>query len=166
MRNHPYTKRELDEAAKNRCGQYRNKVKKHRVNCPQNLITSTKTDSWDMPIVVVACCSTKKPYVLKTGRNNSTLRNCHPKLTAAYSCYNTRVGKKPPHAMRLYPMEPHFEAGHCAEPHAAHALLNTMDKLRVVLSITMIDFSHAINCKNNTVHDYCGTCKLVFPKLR
>ena len=93
-----------------------------------DLINSTKTDSWDMPIVVAACGSNKSPYRSKTGRNNSTLRNPNPILDTTYYNFGCRVGDKPPRPVRLYPGEDHFEAGHCAEPHAAHALLNEMSK--------------------------------------
>ncbi len=166
MRSRPYTKQELDAVAKNKCGQYRNRVKKYRADCPATLITSTKTDQWDMPLVVVACGSTKAPFCVKTGRNNSTLRECHPVLVAAYRSFNTEIGEKPPHSERLYPGEDHFDAGHCAEPHAAHALLNEMSDHRVILHISDIVFSSAFRCKNNTTRSYCGTCKLVVLQLR
>ena len=166
MQNRPYTKRELDTIAKERCRKYRNRVKNNRVYCPEEEIKSTKDDSWDMPLVVAACSSERNPYEVKTGRNNSTLRNCNTVLKTAYEKNGVRIGEKPPHPVRLYPGEDYFEAGHCAEPHAAHALLNVMKRHGVTLKIGEIDFSSAYNCKNNTVHDYCGTCKLVFPQLR
>lgn len=166
MHNSPYTKRQLDQIAKDRCGKYRNRVKKHRADCLEEEIKSTKDDCWDMPLVVAACSSKRSPYEVKTGRNNSTLRNCNIVLKTAYEYSGVRIGEKPPHPVRLYSCEDHFEAGHCAEPHAAHALLNVMKQYGIILKIEDIDFSSAYNCKNNTVHEYCGTCKLVFPQLR
>lgn len=166
MRNRPYTKQELDEVAKNRCGQYRNRVKNYRVSCPLDSLLSMKTDSWDLPLVVAACGSHKAPYKVKTGRNNSTLRDCNNVLMNAYFDHGMRIDEKPSHKDRLNKKDAHYKAGHCAEPHAAHALLNEMQKHGVLLRIADIGFSSAFNCKNNTVHDYCGTCKLVFPQLQ
>lgn len=156
-KDHPWTQRELDNYGKEYCTSLCDRVKRHRTNGD---IKSMQTDAWDIPRVAVACSSTLAPYIGERGRNCSDLQNPHPTLEASYP--SNRHEKNMP----SYPNEPHYHEGHCAEPHAAHRLLNEMDIHGTPIQIADIHFGKAYSVKNSTVKPPCATCKQTFPQLR
>lgn len=119
-----------------------------------------KTDAWDIPRVAVACSSLKAPYHAERNRNCSDLRNPHPTLFASYPSQRNKKN------MPSYPYEPHYQEGHCAEPHAAHKLLKVMDKYNRSIGISDISFGKAFSVKDNLEKPYCATCKQTFSQLR
>lgn len=155
-RNQRWSQRELDIKAKDYCAILRRRVMNYR---KQGDIKSTKTDSWDIPRVAVACASKVSPYLCARGRNCSNLIHPHPILLASYPSV-----KRDPQTP-AYPLEPHFAEGHCAEPHAANKLLNKMAKKRFI-NISDILFGKAFSVKNSLEKPYCATCKQTFPQLR
>lgn len=156
-KNHPWTQRELDKYGKDYCASLCARVRRHRAHGD---ITSMQTDAWDIPRVAVACSSIKAPYIGERGRNCSDLMQPHPTLKANYpSIRHERY-------MPRYPREQHFQEGHCAEPHAAHKLLNEMEKQGRPIRILDIHFGKAYSVKNGTVKPPCATCKQTFPQLR
>jgi len=152
-----WTQSELDSYGKEYCAILRKSIKNHR---KKRMPDITKTDKWDIPRVAVACSSTVSPYYRVRGRNASTLKNPHPTLYATYPSVKKDVN--PP----AFPGEPHYQEGHCAEPHAAHKLLNRMDRRRIRMNINEIMFGKAYHVCNSVEIAYCATCKLTFPQLR
>ena len=75
------------------------------------------------------------------------------------------IGQKAPNNIKNRLGVPCWEPGHCAEPHAAHALLNTMNKNGVILQIKDIQFGVAFDIISYKPKQYCNTCKAVFPQL-
>ena len=90
------------------------------------------------------------------------MRNIHPTLLRAHQIKGIQIGAKPPREVKG---AEYFVAGQCAEPHAAHRLLNQMDKVGRMIGVNDILFSLAYRVKNGTVRAYCQTCKTVFPQL-
>lgn len=162
MKHRPYTKQELNIQAKEYCASLRKRVNKHRSNCPVEDFLSLKDDSWDIPRVAVSCASQKPPFISENGRNCSYMRNIHPTLLRAHQIKGIQIGSKPP---RVIKGAEYFVAGQCAEPHAAHRLLNQMDKVGRMIGVNDILFSLAYKVKNSTVRAYCQTCKTIFPQL-
>ena len=163
MRNRPYTQQELNTQTKEYCANLRERVIKHRRNCLAEEISSLKDDRWDIPRVAVSCGSLKSPYLSANGRNSSYVRNMHPTLLQAHLQKGIYIGFKP---LRTIPNAEYFVAGQCAEPHAAHHLLNEVTKYGGYISVIDILFSLAYRVKNSTVRPYCQTCKTIFPQLR
>lgn len=162
-RYRPYTKQELNTQAKAYCATLRNRVINHRRNSPEEEFSSTKTDWWDIARVAAVCATPKPPFSSERGRNCSYMRNAHPLLQRAYARKRMTVGQKP---MRTWDGKEHFAAGQCAEPHAAHKLLNTIEKGGKRIAVEEILFSLAYKVKNGMVRLYCETCKTVFPQLQ
>lgn len=156
-KNHPWTQNELDNYGREYCDALCNRVKKHRKHGD---ISSMKTDAWDIPRVAVACSSDWPPFIGERGRNCSDLQNPHPALRVSYPSNRHELN------MPTYPGEPHYHEGHCAEPHAAHKLLNKMDEYHVALPVYEIHFGTAFSVKNSMPVPYCATCKQTFPQLR
>lgn len=155
-KNHPWTQQELDgyalEYATNQCKRVKN-YRKHGDIGSQSIL-------WDIPRVSVACASKVAPFHGERDRNCSNLRNPHRTLYNSYP--SVKKETNPP----SYPNEPHYAEGHCAEPHAAHRLLNTMDLCHKPICIADIQFSTAFKVKDGIPIAYCATCKLTFPQLR
>lgn len=156
-KNRQWTQDELDNWGKEFCDSLYRRVVNHRKHGD---IGTMKTDAWDIPRVAVACSSTVAPFIGVRGRNCSNLRNPHPTLSASYPS-NRREPNMP-----TYPGEPHYAEGHCAEPHAAQKLLNSMDSAGSGIGIANIHFGKAFSVKNNTLKPACATCKQTFPQLR
>lgn len=159
--NKPYTKHKLNTMVKIRIGEEKNRVIKRRANANAVNFNSEDLDM-DMPLVMVACSAMCPPFTVRIGRNNETLLNAHPTLKREYQTIGLRIGQVPSRSQRIAPWLSHKEAGHCAEPHAAHKLLNKVNGLR----IDQMQFSLAYDVKNSQPHGYCGTCQMVFPQLR
>lgn len=145
------TKQELNLDARQYAGHLIRLVHKCRVG---------KGRYWDIPRVVVACASLKSPFILKHAHSCESVKHPHSTLSSSYPSQRNEPG------MPKYPREAHFPEGHCAEPHAAHKLLNAMDKARQPIQISDILFGSAISVINGTVKPYCATCKQTFPQLR
>lgn len=111
----------------------------------------------------VSCSSKKSPYKAKNTYNCTTLKKCHHTLAASLPC---KLGEKPSRRIKTKITGSPFLAGHCAEPHAAQKLLNSMSNAAINMKIKDIDFSDALMVKNNLLKDYCRTCKLTFPQLQ
>lgn len=156
-KNRPWEQQELDNYGKDYCDSLYTRVKKHRTH---GIITSMQTDAWDIPRVAVACSSKQSPYIGERGRNCSDLIKPHPTLKAYYPSIRHERN------MPTYPGEPHYSEGHCAEPHAAHKLLNEMENAGLPIQIADIHFGKAYSVKNSTVKPPCATCKQTFPQLR
>ena len=116
---------------------------------------------FNIPKVVAACTCNFPPFIVCRARNNNDLQNPHPTLAAAYPPVNNDM--KP--IQRIPGVRNYYRVGHCAEPHAAHILLNNMDEWRHPIEINDIRFSLAFRIKNQAVVPYCGTCRLTFPQL-
>lgn len=166
MKNHhtktksnPLTNEALNNAAKGYCAFLAKRIKKNRIN--DNRPNDGKY-GFNIPKVVAACTSDLYPYFVCKGRNNNDLKNPHPTLAAAYPPQggNRKPIKKPIPRINYYPV------GHCAEPHAAHKLLQKMDSGGQPIAIRDIRFSFAFSVKNQSVVPYCGTCRLTFPQLK
>lgn len=144
----------MDEYGIEYCHILRDRVQKHRRegNC--------RYGQWDIPKVVIACASKSAPFDKERGHNCANLRNPHPTLYASYP--SVKNEQNPPE----YPDEPHYPEGHCAEPHAAHKVLNRMDEYGRPVQIADLEFGHAYCVKYETVKPPCATCKLTFPQLR
>ena len=167
MHNRPYTLRDLCEFAKDSCAKSRERVLKHRSDYYTNEeYKSTRNDWWDPPRVVVACASMIPPFMREKRCQSSTLRAGHPALQMAYRNVGMKIGTPLSKPKKEKLGKPCWEPGHCAEPHAAHALLNTMDKYGVNLHINQIQFGIAFKVMNSIPMPYCNTCKAVFPQLR
>jgi len=127
---------------------------------------STKYDSWNPSRVVVACGSLRAPFKVAKKYNSSTLRNGHQTLKNAYTAVGMTIGRRVLVPIKRRIGIPCWDPGHCAESHAAHALLNTMDKAGNPLRINEIRFGKAFKIiMNGQPKDYCNTCKTVFPQL-
>ncbi len=167
MRNHPATIDDLSILAKNSCHLQKQRVLRHRKkNYTDDGYKSTKDDSWDLPRVVVACGSLKAPFKVEKRYSRTTLKNGHKTLKSAYSKVGMVIGQKLPRQIKQRIGKPYWDPGHCAEPHAVHALLNTMDKFGVSLQIKEIRFGKAFKIMNGKEEHYCNTCKTVFPQLK
>ena len=153
--NRPWTQQELDEYGKEYCIILQNRVQKHRRES-----NNRRYGQWDIPKVVVACASRIAPFDKERGHNCENLRNPHPVLHASYPSVKNEYD--PPQ----YPGEPHYPEGHCAEPHAAHRVLNQMDGYGKRVQIADLEFGNAYSVKYETIKPYCATCKLTFPQLR
>ena len=165
MRTKPYTQQELSQMALENISKSRASVIRYRQrHDSEDYYKSTKTDSWDPKRVVVACGSLLPPFKAASGRQNSALRNGHPKLKEAYEIKGLQIGHPVPRQMKTKTDQPYWEPGHCAEPHAAHKLLNIMDRYNPI-EINDIVFGYAFSVLNGTPIPYCNTCKLVFPQL-
>ena len=166
MRNHAATIDDLSRLAKKSCHLQKQRILRHRKkNYTDDAYKSTKDDSWDLPRVVVACGSLIAPFKVEKRYSRSTLRNGHNTLKLAYSAVGMTIGKKLSRQIKQQIGKPNWDPGHCAEPHAVHALLNTMDKLGVPLQINKIRFGKAFKIMNGKEEHYCNTCKTVFPQL-
>ena len=82
-----------------------------------------------MPRVVLACGYLKCPFKVEKRYNCTTLRNGHNTLESAHLAVEMTIGQRLPRQIKQKMGKPCWDPGHCAEPHAVHALLNTMDKL-------------------------------------
>ena len=156
----PLTKGALNNFAKHYCACLFERIRKNRID---DTSPNDGRHGYNIPKEVVACTSKAPPFFVCRARNNKTLQNPHPTLKAAYP--PLRANGKPvdqtlPGVRNYYPV------GHCAEPHAAHILLNNMEEKRHPIAIADIRFSLAYNVKNQSVVPYCGTCKMTFPQLR
>lgn len=159
MRTSPVSYLALCKDAKQYCSFLFKRLKKNRID---DSMPNRSKYGFNIPKVVVSCTSDVAPYLICRGRNNKTLQNPHPTLQAAY----------PPHRYNGQPLNKsipkvdYYPVGHCAEPHAAHILLNNMDGRGKSIKINNIIFSLAYNVKNQSVVPYCGTCRLTFPQLK
>lgn len=163
---HPFSKSQLNGRAKEYAVKMIDRVRNHRI--AGNDFENKKEDRWDVHILSVACASDVPPYISESGHNCTTLKMCHPTLGAALPC---RLGEKP----RLTEDEKNgmvhisgnsYPAGHCAEPHAAQKLLNSVDKAGGGIAIENISFGDALHVDNGQPEKYCRTCQLTFPQLR
>lgn len=149
----------LCKDAKRYCSVLAKRIIKNRID--DNRPNRSKY-GFNIPKVVVSCTSDISPYYVCRGRNNKTLQKPHPTLKAAYPQHKSNglpIKQSIPNA-EYYPV------GHCAEPHAAHVLLNNMDGNGKHIKINTIRFSLAFRVKNQSVVPYCGTCRLTFPQLK
>lgn len=153
--NRQWSQHELDEYGKEYCLILRERVQKHRRQG-----NNKQYGQWDIPKVAVACASTVVPYEKERGHNCANLYNPHPKLYTSYP--SVKNEQNPPQ----YPNEPHYPEGHCAEPHAAHRVLNKMDVYNRPIQIADLAFGKAYSVKYLIIKEYCATCKLTFPQLR
>lgn len=140
---------------------------------------TTKTNCWDLPIVVVTCASRKFPKIIGNGRNCSRLRNPAPVVRNAYASIIDKsgnpmkgvsipLGTAPSSQLKNlfgYSTQTGNEAGRCAEPHAAHNLSGNLSPKHSV-NLSDIVFSLAIEVSTSAVKPYCATCKIAFPQLR
>ena len=136
---------------------------------------STKTDQWDLPLTVCSCGSLVPPFIAASGRNCSALKEPHSVLLAAYGQIkdasglivgSIQMGHKPNSIIREslgLKGEDSFDAGRCAEPHAAHRLMNESGAIKDVSAIL---FSVALDARYPIAKPYCVTCRCVFPQLR
>ena len=162
----PYTSHELSQMALQEISRIRARVIRHRQRHDSDVdYKSTKTDLWDPPRIVVACGSLISPYKAAHGRQNSTLKKCHPILEKAYESKGLRIGHPVPDNLKNKNGKSYWLPGHCAEPHAVHKLLNMMDWWNPI-GISDIVFGKAFRVINGMPIAYCNTCKLVFPQLR
>ena len=152
--NHPWTQEEIDNYGRDYGLILRDRVREHRKH------GKIRKGQWDIPRVAVACASSVAPYVMDRGHNCADLRKPHQTLRASYPSVKNEQGAP------QYPGEPHYSEGHCAEPHAAHKVLNDMDKWHQPIQIRNLQFGKAYDVKHLTVRAYCATCKLTFPQLR
>jgi hypothetical protein len=175
-RSSPYTKSELNKRAEQFRGTQENRVhefrlKKHTAAEKK----STKTDWWDMPLTVCSCGTRISPYVAANGRNCSVLKNPHKVLVAAYNNIldnneriigSIKLGTHPDKTIKTklgLAGGKSWEAGRCAEPHAANRLLS---RSKTVTRVSDILFSNALDSRYPISKSYCVTCKCVFPQLR
>ena len=166
MKTVPYTSQELSQMALQEISRSRARVIRHRQRYDSDVdYKSTKTDLWDPPRIVVACGSLISPYKAAHGRQNSTLKKCHPILEKAYESKGLRIGCPVPKKLKTNADQKYWLPGHCAEPHAVHKLLNIMDWWNPI-RISDIVFGKAFRVINGMPIAYCNTCKLVFPQLR
>lgn len=146
-RNRPYTKQQLDRIGLAYIGSLINNVRRCRIGQHGN--------AWDYPAVAVACSSNKTPFYMRKGHSCESLRNPHPTLFASYP--STKKGTTP----KRYTRE-----GHCAEPHAAHKLLNAMTKSNKTILVSDILFGKAFRVIDCSPVAYCSTCRKTFPQLK
>ena len=146
-RKSPYNKSQLDSIGRRYTQELINNVHKCRIGYSGN--------NWDYPTVAVACGSMKNPYYMRKGHSCETLHNPHPTLFAAYP--STKKGTTPKQFTR---------EGHCAEPHAAHKLLNAMTKCKKPIQVSDILFGKAFSVIDCIPVAYCPTCKKTFPQLK
>lgn len=158
MENVPVSNETLCKKAKEYCAELAKRTRKNRIN---DTLPNNGGHGFNIPKVVVACTSVVPPYFVCRARNNKTLQNPHPTLSAAYP--PLAANGKP--QTRSIPGVDYYPAGHCAEPHAAHILLNNMNARKNPIAIEDIRFSLAFKVKNQSVEPYCGTCRLTFPQL-
>ena len=176
MRNKPYTKAELNKVVEQYRGYQANRVRNYRLKKhTEEEKKSTKADHWDLPLTVCSCGSLVTPYMAESGRNCSALKAAHPVLAAAYKNITDKsgsvigsipLGQKPSNPMRSalgLKGKDSFEAGRCAEPHAAHKLMNKVGK---ITDVSEILFSDALDARYPIPKSYCVTCQCVFPQLR
>lgn len=177
--NFPYSKAELN----NRVEQFR-ATQEHRVHDYRLKRhtdadkKSAKTDWWDMPLTVCSCGSTKAPFLAANGRNCSVLRKPNRVLADAYNNIKSAAGKsigriplgqKPGDNIKAslgIKGEDSFEAGRCAEPHAANRVLDDAMRRGGILHISDLVFSDALDARYPIIKPYCATCRCVFPQLR
>ena len=165
-RNQPYTREQLSKIAQESCRKMRQRVMNYRKkNHTYELLISTKVGFWDPPRVVVTCASNVPPFLRETKHQASSLKKCHPTLSSAYQDVGIQVGRPVDRILRTIYGLAYWVPGHCAEPHAANALLNRMKNASVQIKIDNIVFGLAFNVSNQTPKPYCGTCRLVFPQL-
>lgn len=165
-RNHPYTKKQLSRIAQESCRQMFQRVMNYRNKShTDKQYSSTKEDLWDPPRVVVTCASNVPPFLRETKHQSSSLKKCHPTLSSAYLKVGLQVNRPVDRQLRIIPGLDYWVPGHCAEPHAANALLNRMTNASMQIKIENIVFGLAFNVSNRTPKPYCGTCRLVFPQL-
>ena len=157
--NGPISDDALCKVAKNYCAHLARRMRKNRID---DTLPNDGRLGFNIPKVVAACTSKFPPYFVCSARNNNTLQNPHPTLQAAYP--PLRANGRP--VNQTLPEVDYYPAGHCAEPHAAHILLNNMDALGHPIAIRDIRFSLAYKVKNQIVVPYCGTCRMTFPQLR
>lgn len=157
--NGPISNVGLCSAAKNYCAHLARRIRKNRID---DTLPNDGSHGFNIPKVVAACTSNVPPYFVCRGRNNNDLQTPHPTLQAAYPPI---WGNMKPVNQSIPDVE-YYRVGHCAEPHAAHTLLNNMDFWGHPIAIRDIRFSLAFNVKNQAVVPYCGTCRLTFPQLR
>lgn len=180
--NEPYTIPELNQMVEHYRGTQENRVHSFRLKPhSDDEKKSTKTDWWDMPLTVCSCGSKKPPYIAESGRNCSALKTPHIVLENAYhSIVNASglkigsipLGTKPISTVKAalcMSGQDSFEAGRCAEPHAANRVLNDADKVSKkshTLAISDLLFSVALDARYPIAKPYCVTCRCVFPQLR
>lgn len=85
--------------------------------------------------MVVACGSLKCPFKVEKRYNCTTLRNGHNTLESEHLAVEMTIGQRLTRQIKQKTGKPCCGQGHCAEPHAVHTLLNTMDKLGGALQI-------------------------------
>lgn len=156
----PISNEALSKKAKEYCAILTKRMRKNRID---DTLPNDGSPGFNIPKVVAACTSDVPPFFVCRARNNETLQNPHPTLLAAYP--PLRANGKPVD-QTLPGVRDYYPAGHCAEPHAAHILLNNMQGNGRLIAIGDIRFSLAFKIKNQAVVPYCGTCKLTFPQLR
>jgi hypothetical protein len=141
---------------------------------------STKTDKWDLPLTVCSCGSRINPFIAANGRNCSALKTPHNLISTAYNNIKDNYGKtiigsiplgtKPNNRIKkLLHLKgvDSFEAGRCAEPHAANSVLTQIKKMSTSkVGISDLVFSVALDARYPIVKPYCVTCRCVFPQLR
>ena len=157
MGNSSVSNEDLNKKAKEYCAILVKRVMKNRID---DSLPNDGSHGFNIPKVVAACTCDIPPFFVCRGRNNNDLQNPHPTLARAYPPVNGDM--KPIIRMRGVR---YYRVGHCAEPHAAHILLNNMDAYNHPISISDIRFSLAYKVKNQAVAPYCGTCRLTFPQL-
>lgn len=162
MKKRPNSDVSLCKNAKQYCSLLIKRRNDDRIKDVQPSKNKKSRNGFNIPKVVVSCTSDVSPYYICRSRNKRTLQKPHPTLKAAY----------PPHRPNGIPLKKsipkvdYYPVGHCAEPHAAHALLNKMDKKGNPIQIDAIRFSLAYCVKNLAIVPYCGTCRLTFPQLK
>lgn len=141
--------------------------------------STTKTDSWDLPKVVVSCASINAPEVVANGRNCSHLKAPVAVIANAYGSIldnsgkplgeSIHLGQKPSRTLTSkfgYGGEPSFIAGRCAEPHALQRLANKLSEKGLSIALDEVAFGTALEVDSSRERNYCATCKLAFPQLR
>lgn len=140
---------------------------------------STRVNQWDLPLTVCSCGTKKTPFIAQNGRNCSALRTPHPVLAAAYNNIvdgkgnkigSIQLGSKANAEIKNIlhlSGQSSYDAGRCAEPHAANRVLKEIDKRPGhFTAISDLLFSVALDARYPIVKPYCVTCKCVFPQLR
>ena len=148
----------LNKRAKEYCTILAKRIRKNRIN---DNLPNDGSPGFNIPKAVAACTCDIPPFIVCRARNNNDLQNPHPTLAAAYPPVNNDM--KP--IQHIPGVRYYYRVGHCAEPHAAHILLNNMDAWMHPIEISDIRFSLAFRIKNQAVVPYCGTCRLTFPQL-
>ena len=179
-RTTPYSITELNNMVKVYQGLQGKRVHKFRLKPHTDAEKkSTKTDSWDLPLTVCSCALKIKPFIADNGRNCSALKIPHRVLADAYDNIVDNSGKKigsiplgsKPNgtikALLHLKGRDSFNAGRCAEPHAANSVLNQIKKgSSSTIAISDLLFSIALDARYQVAKEYCVTCRCVFPQLR